>query len=214
MHTFLWTLLAVVVGAIVGTTAGWLRMRDQSEPAPQTTQFGGVEAAAAAPAVTPLFADLAAAQTAATAASVAASGKAAVPTPAALGATVENAKNTGSSPASPVLIVPHGPGFFGELDLAAAGVASIPVYAGSMTRDGLAQPSAIAKSNKIGTLRGPLARVELLHFGFLRDAVPVALHVRSADGIEGLVLLRLQRKSAPDSVIAVRPLPFGQPTPE
>ena len=167
MHTFLWTLLAVVVGAIVGTTAGWLRMRDQSEPAPQTTQFGGVEAAAAAPAVTPLFADLAAAQTAATAASVAASGKAAVPTPAALGATVENAKNTGSSPASPVLIVPHGPGFFGELDLAAAGVASIPVYAGSMTRDGLAQPSAIAKSNKIGTLRGPLARVELLHFGFL-----------------------------------------------
>lgn len=201
MRTIGYCLAALAGGLLVGAAAGWLRMRDHAGPGP-APQLAGVEAAAADRVAPPLFADLPSGPTAAAAS--AGQDNAGVPPAgaAAGGATPPNGET--AEPA--VLVVPHGAGFFAELDLAAAGLPSVPIYAGALARDGLAQPAQVMKAGKIGTLRGPLAKVELLHFGFQRDAQASVAHVRSAEGLEGLVVLRQPRKGAADLVIAVRPL--------
>ncbi len=206
MRVVLYSFGALVGGLVLGWGAGWMHMRDHRPPEPQGPPLPGVEAAPVFEAQTALFADMAAAQTAAQAQELRQVSKAAQPAGVLAEAAVKPS-DPESKEANPVIILPHGPGFFAELDLAAAGLQSVPVYAGSLARDGLANPAQTAKGSKIGALRGPLARVELLHIGFQKDALPAVVHVKTPEGLEGLVVVRVAKKGQPESVIAIRPLP-------
>jgi len=91
-------------------------------------------------------------------------------------------------------LVPRGPGRYALLDLQAAGAGSLVVRAGRLERDGAAQPRLFAQAAKVGVLRGPRAKVELLHLGFDHEARPVLAHVRSVGAtpaFEGVVTLKL-----------------------
>ncbi len=206
MRVVLYSLGALVVGLLLGSTAGWVQMREHRPPQQHGAPLPGVEAAPVFEAQTALFAEMAAAQTAAQAQANQQADKAA---PASATAPMPSTAPTEPEPkdANPVIILPHGPGFFAELDLAAAGLPSVPLYAGTMQRDGLANPAQTAKGTKIGNLRGPLARVELLHIGFQKDALPAVIHIKTPEGTEGLVVIRVPKKGQPETVIAIRPLP-------
>lgn len=100
-----------------------------------------------------------------------------------------------------VHLIPRGPGQFALLDLAPAGVPSLPVHQGKLARSGSVSP-AFVKAPKIATLRGPVVRVELLHLGFDNEARPIAAHVRTygrpGGEVEGLVPLRIAAKGQPE----------------
>ncbi|MBM4342636.1 MAG: hypothetical protein FJ100_04585 [Deltaproteobacteria bacterium] len=206
MRVVFYSLGALVVGLVLGSAAGWVQMRGHRPPQSQGPTLPGVEEAPVFEAQTALFADMAAAHTAAQAQAHTQAAKA-MGTPAAATPAPPQAAVPEATDANPVLVLPHGPGFFAELDLAAAGVPAVTIYAGSMARDGLANPAQTAKAAKIGSLRGPLARVELLHIGFQKDALPAVVHVRTPEGLEGLVVVRLAKKGQPETAIAIRPLP-------
>ena len=211
VRTLAYCVAAIALGLMAGALVGWAKLSNRGAAPPEGPPLPGVEVAAADEAAVPLFAEMATPTTApgdhgAGSAPTAAAAAAVVPQPVAAPAAVEAV--------TAVLIVPHGPGFYAELDLAAASVQVLPVYAGTMTHDGTVQPNAITRAVKVATLRGPVAQVELLHLGFVQQAQPSVAHIRTAEHVEGLVLLRVAKKGQPDAVVAVRPLaPPDAPTP-
>lgn len=90
----------------------------------------------------------------------------------------------------PTLLL-RGPGHTALLDLEAAGMKSLQVREGSLTRDGAANWNHFAKKPRVATLLGPQARVELLHLGLDAEARPILAHVRTVDAsrVEGIVPL-------------------------
>lgn len=109
-------------------------------------------------------------------------------------------------------LVPRGPGRFALLDLQAAGVTTLTVRAGQLARDGAASMRTFANNPRVATLRGPLARVELLHLGFDAEARPVLAHVRvPGTAAEGVVALKQGEIFVPvmrdPEAAAVEPVP-------
>ncbi|MBI5610816.1 MAG: hypothetical protein HY902_18200 [Deltaproteobacteria bacterium] len=200
MHWAGTTAIALVVGAAAGVAVGKLSggVAHPGEP----PALPGVEVAAPSEHAAPLFASEtpSEAPVAATAATVG-SGQ---PGPAPGEQAV--ARAMAEKPPNEILVLPHGPGHFARVDLAAAGLSSLPIYAGTMTRDGPAQLTSIQRAAKVGTLRGPQAEFEWLHAGFDRDARLVAAHIRLPDGgVEGVVVLLVTRKGQPEVLLPLRP---------
>ncbi len=201
MHWAGWTAIGLAAGLAAGIATGKLSFGTTTPgPAPK---LAGVEVAVAVERAAPLFADATPAVAPLVPTTVAAE----------LAAPVAAAD---AKPPSEIIVLPHGPGHFAHLDLAAAGVASLPIYAGAMTRDGPAQLTSIQRAAKVGTLKGPEAEFEWLHAGFDREARLVAAHVRLPDGgVEGIVVLAVNRKGQPELLLPLRPnLPHrgGEPS--
>jgi hypothetical protein len=117
---------------------------------------------------------------------------------------------------SEISLVPRGPGHFAWLDLRAAGIPSVTVRQGILTRDGAANWANFANKPKVALLKGPSVRVELLHLGFDAEARPIVAHVRTtghAGGeVEGIVPLKIGEVFLPvradlDSPPPPRPAP-------
>ncbi len=208
MHWAATTAIALVVGAAAGVAVGKL---GNSTPSPgEAPALPGVEVAAPAERTAPLFASATPAEAPAEAT---ANLQAAAPVeaPAAPGAV---ARPSPDKPPNEILVLPHGPGHFARVDLAAAGLNSLPIYAGTMNRDGPAQLTSIQRAAKVGSLKGPEAEVEWIHAGFDHDARLVAAHVRVPDGgPEGLIVLLVTRKGQPEVLLPLRPDPSRQAEP-
>lgn len=206
MKTGLWTLLAVLVGAVCGALLGTATHPQATVPA-VAAELPGVEPEPPQGQVQPLFADA----TPSTQAAQAPDTGAAAARPEVV------APPTAVAPTA-VLVIPHGPGHFATLDLQAAELTQIAVYQGTLVRDGLANPAVISRAPKITMLRGPEPRVELLHLGFDREAQPVSAHVRltegPAAGQEGMVLLRVAHKGQPETTVLLRPIAAVPAEPE
>ncbi|MSP91133.1 MAG: hypothetical protein EXR79_04920 [Myxococcales bacterium] len=105
-------------------------------------------------------------------------------------------------------LIPRGPGRFALLDLAAAHLGAVALRAGRLERDGARQPRAFTSAPKLAVLRGERVRVELLHVATDAEAQPILAHVRTAAGLEGIVLLRsggLAIRLLPDAAEAKGP---------
>lgn len=91
-----------------------------------------------------------------------------------------------------ITLIPRGPGRYAVLDIRPVHRKKLSIHAGALERDGGASFSDFAKHRTVGYLRGPKARVELLHLGFDRDGVPTLAHIRPANRplLEGIVSLR------------------------
>lgn len=108
-----------------------------------------------------------------------------------------------------ISLIPRGPGKFAVIDLAAVDIPQVDVRQGSLSRNGAASWAQFAKRPRLTVLRDAQVRVELLHIGFDRDAVPVVAHIRTtghAGGeVEGMIPLRVgdvqlpMRAEMPDS---------------
>lgn len=198
MKTGLWTFVAVLLGAVCGVLLGSASHPQTAVPA-APAELPGVEPESIQAQAQALFAE-----GTPTAPSDSASSSGAAPVVAPPVAPLPSA-----APMA-ILVIPHGPGRFATLDLQAAELSQLPVYQGTLLRDGLANPAAITRAPKIATLRGPEPRVELLHLGFDREAQPVSAHVRltegPAAGQEGMVVLRATRKGRPDAAVLLRPI--------
>jgi hypothetical protein len=85
----------------------------------------------------------------------------------------------------------RGPGQYARILLEAAGVSSLAVRQGQMTRDG-GQWQDFARNPVAGILRGKEVEIELLHVAFDREGRPVMAHIRTLGEppIEGVVALR------------------------
>lgn len=90
-------------------------------------------------------------------------------------------------------LLARGPGHTALLDLEAAGLTTLQVRLGTLTRDGAANWARFAKNPRVATLQGPQARVELLHLGFDAEARPVLAHIRTVDDarVEGIIPLQV-----------------------
>lgn len=108
-----------------------------------------------------------------------------------------------------ISLIPRGPGRYAILDLAAVDIPQVDVRQGALSRNGAASWAQFAKRPRLTVLRDPQVRVELLHVGFDREAVPVVAHIRTtghAGGeVEGMIPLRVgdvqlpMRADPPDS---------------
>jgi len=102
----------------------------------------------------------------------------------------------GSSDPAALRQLRRGEGAFVIVDLAAVGMKSLLVRAGTLRRDGPVDAKALLKAPKVHVLRGPLAKVELLHFGYDAEAQPLVAHVRTVGrpegDVEGIMAVRLQ----------------------
>lgn len=102
----------------------------------------------------------------------------------------------GSSDPAALRQLRRGEGAFVIVDLGAVGMKSLLVRAGTLRRDGPVDAKALLKAPKVHVLRGPLAKVELLHFGYDAEAQPVVAHVRTVarpeGDVEGIMAVRLQ----------------------
>jgi hypothetical protein len=94
-----------------------------------------------------------------------------------------------------ISLIPRGPGRYAILDLAAVDIPQVDVRQGVLSRNGAASWAQFAKRPRLTVLRDPQVRVELLHVGFDREAVPVVAHIRTtghAGGeVEGMIPLRV-----------------------
>ena len=89
-------------------------------------------------------------------------------------------------------LLPRGPGRTALLDLGAAGLPSVVVRQGQLSRDGAANWAKFSRNPRVATLQGPQPRVELLHLGFDAEARPVMAHVRTVEParVEGVIALQ------------------------
>lgn len=111
-----------------------------------------------------------------------------------------------------VSLIPRGKGHFALLDLETAQVAALTIREGSLQRDGAAAYKNYSGNAKVGVLKGPRPRVELLHLGFDAEARPILAHIRTAGHaageVEGIVAL----KQGP-VFISLYPAPGADPVP-
>lgn len=106
----------------------------------------------------------------------------------------------------------RGEGAFVLVDLQAVGMTALVVHGGSLRRDGTVDAKALLKTPKIHTLRGPVAKAELLHLGYDAEAQPVVAHIRTVDRpggeVEGIIAVRLVRPAGPDAAKAATAVAF------
>jgi hypothetical protein len=108
--------------------------------------------------------------------------------------------------------LPRGDGAFVLVDLQAVGMTALVVHSGSLRRDGTVDAKALLKTPKIHTLRGPVARAELLHFGYDGEAQPVVAHIRTVDRpggeVEGIIAIRLMRPAGPTATTGTKAVAY------
>ena len=75
-------------------------------------------------------------------------------------------------------LIARGPGKFAFLLIGEAGLKTMLVRQGALERDGDGRFAPFAKAPVVARLRGPEARVELLHVGFDRDGHATLAHIR------------------------------------
>ncbi len=75
-------------------------------------------------------------------------------------------------------LIARGPGKFAFVLIGEAGLKTLLVRQGALERDGDGRFAPFAKAPIVARLRGPEARVELLHLGFDRDGRATLAHVR------------------------------------
>lgn len=168
-------LLAVFVGSLVGLGVGYLAYGR-----------GHTAAEFVAPAAAPL------APPALAAALVSAEHAAGVPSAAAPAADSLLTHEVVLPPSLPS----HGQGHFFIVDLRAAQMKSLAVHQGALAKDGPGEFGKLLNAKKIGTLRGPRATVELLHFGTDKEGLPIVAHVRTTEKppVEGVIALVVENK--------------------
>ncbi len=178
-----------VISKLIGLTLGYFIWgQAQTPPALQPSTAAPLAPAVAAAVATPPAPTLAAAMPAAepTAKPEAPAAPPAVP------AQVD-VPAAGVDPIE-IALVPRGPGRFAVIDLESAGVASLAVRQGTLTRDGAAAWATFANRSKLTLLKAPTVRVEWLHLGFDPEARPVVAHIRTtghAGGeVEGVISLK------------------------
>jgi|GEM_PF-3213212 len=111
-----------------------------------------------------------------------------------------------------ITLIPRGPGRFAVLDLRPIGQRVLTIRAGQMQRDG-GGVGDIKSRRRVGIVRGPKVRVELLHLGFDREGRPTVAHVRTTGSppIEGVISLRRGERTVrvlPDRSDATSDEPF------
>lgn len=186
-------------GVLVGGLAGWLAHRGETTP-PALPAVASIDPTVPLPAegsATALSLLPAAAGTAeAPAAAADAAAKDPAPEADAAAAPEAPALAPGSSDPAQLRQLRRGEGAFVLVDLGAVGMKSLVVRQGSLRRDGPVDAKALLKAPKVHVLRGPVARAELLHFGYDGEAQPVVAHIRTVDrpggDVEGIIAVRLQ----------------------
>lgn len=192
-----------IAGVVVGGLASWLVHRGDTIP-PALPALASVDPTVPLPAGgTATALSLLPAPAASEAPATSAKPSAAVAPAEPDAATVPSAPTLapGSSDPAALRQLRRGEGSFVVVDLGAVGMKSLLVRAGTLRRDGPVDAKALLKAPKVHVLRGPLAKVELLHFGYDAEAQPVVAHVRTVgrpDGdVEGIIAVRLQVAGQP-----------------
>jgi hypothetical protein len=98
------------------------------------------------------------------------------------------------------------------VDLQAVGMTALVVHGGSLRRDATVDAKALLKTPKIHTLRGPIAKAELLHFGYDGEAQPVVAHIRTVNRpggeVEGIIAVRLLRPAGPTAPVGTNAVAY------
>ncbi len=196
----------LVGGLLVGAVAGWGTARNAVPPvlSPAVTvdptvalPQGGTATALALV----VDSNAAAADDAAKGTAKVANAEAAKDSPAAAEAPAAEVLAPGSAQPAVLRQLPRGDGAFVLVDLQAVGMTALVVHGGGLRRDGTVDAKALLKTPKIHTLRGPIAKAELLHFGYDGEAQPVVAHIRTVNRpggeVEGIIAIRLVRPAGP-----------------
>lgn len=211
MHVAVQLALGLAGGAALGLGIGRATSGSSQTPpafllaAPSTT---APAAAPAAPVPAPAAADDAAppaahaAPPAAPVAAAAAEGDPVIPAR----AGVEGAE------AVDISLLARGKGHYAFVELETAQVTTLTIRQGELQRDGAASFKTFAGRPKVGVLKGPRPRVELLHLGFDAEARPILAHIRTsghaAGEVEGIIALKQG-----EIFIGLAPAPIADPVP-
>ena len=111
-----------------------------------------------------------------------------------------------------ISLLVRGKGHFAFVDLETAQVTALTIRQGELQRDGAANFKTFAGRPKVGVLKGPRPRVELLHLGFDAEARPILAHIRTtghaAGEVEGIIALKQA-----EIFIGLAPAPIADPVP-